>query len=102
MNSFRLLAEEQCMPHCWEKTESPILNFKNGLFKKEIKSEHDCKELCANNQTCTGVYWGVNTILDINSCWFQMPFDVVSESLTNVIYWILSNCTGNLTSLPLS
>ena len=95
---FFLLDEEQCMPHCWTKTVSRKLSFDDGVFKEGVGSENSCKDLCACNQTCIGVYWGFNPALKIYICWLQMPFDVgISGSLTNVNYWSLSNCTGILT-----
>lgn len=87
------------MPHCWTKTVSPELSFNDGLFKKRIDNERNCKDICASNQTCIGVYWGFNPILNIVSCFLQMPFQVVSESLKEVNHWKLSNCTGTLTLL---
>lgn len=84
-----------CTPHCWNKTELPVLNFADGLFKKGDHSEMGCKELCANNQTCIGVYYGLNSN-SIVSCYFQMPYETESQSLTNVSLWSLANCAGTI------
>lgn len=97
---FCLLGEEQCMPHCWNKTVLQEVDIKDGLLKKEIYNETDCKELCGRNQTCIGVYWGNhNNNSNESSCWFKMPFHgVVVETLTNVGLWSLTNCTGTVKS----
>jgi len=85
------------MPHCWKKAESPDLTFTDGLLRKGLNNEKDCKDLCSNNQTCTGVYWGFSAETNAEACYLQMPAAGESGSLTKVTHWSLSNCTGTCT-----
>lgn len=87
------------MSYCWKNDtgKGSMTTFENGLFKKDVNSENDCKELCASDQSCAGVFWGLNKQKAYN-CWFRMNSSGERGSLEKANYWILSKCTGILKS----
>lgn len=93
---FSFTGTELCMPHCWKKTVSKDISFNDGLLRKDIDSETACKNICYNTEICIGVYWGLKASLNKISCWLQMTSKGVSDSLTTVTHWMISNCTGTL------
>lgn len=78
---------------------SADLSFSDGMYRNGIDNEQACKDVCASNETCSGIYWGFSLTTNIVGCWFQLSSQGVSDSLDNANHWFFTNCTGTVTTV---
>src|SRR6218665_377968 len=63
-----------------------------------MNSEQLCKDVCANNETCVGTYWGFDSDSKSVTCFLQVTTGGGAGGMTGANHSFHSNCTGTVTT----